>query len=287
MVEVLSKQLLHNSMQTRVATLRWVYHLLIQTPHSMFGHVDELFPLLLKTLSDPSDEVSVRSRSLLTVKATCNDQGCVATSDSCYSHVDVSGVYRLCCWTWRFLPSCRRAVLARSGRPRSSRQPSLSSRWPPCCRAAPVSTPTSSSSWSACCSCSAPTASCWRTAARSSYGESAGCSCSAPTASCWRTAARSSYGESAGCSCSAPTASLNLKLPCIAAACTSAYESELDTWPVISQAAVHSAERRRHLPLLRRDSAARAGHQVRVVHDPDSQPHSPHVNRALRVEESA
>ena len=66
MVEVLSKQLLHNSMQTRVATLRWVYHLLIQTPHSMFGHVDELFPLLLKTLSDPSDEVSVRSRSLRT-----------------------------------------------------------------------------------------------------------------------------------------------------------------------------------------------------------------------------
>ena len=180
-----------------------------------------------------------------------------------YTLYVIAAVCRLCCWTLRFWPSCRRAALARSGRPRSSQQPSLSSRWPPCFRAAPVSTPTSSSSWSAC------------------------CSCSALTASCWRTAARSSYGESAGCSCSAPTASLNLKLPCIAAACTSAYESELDTWPVISQAAVHSAERGRHLPLLRRDSAARAGHQVRVVHDPDSQPHSPHVNRALRVEESA
>ena len=58
MVEVLSKQLVHTSMQTRVATLRWLFHLLLKTPHSMFTHVDELFPLLLKTLSDPSDEVS-------------------------------------------------------------------------------------------------------------------------------------------------------------------------------------------------------------------------------------
>ena len=34
-VEVLTKQLLHDSMQTRIASLRWIYHLHINTPNKV------------------------------------------------------------------------------------------------------------------------------------------------------------------------------------------------------------------------------------------------------------
>lgn len=57
LVNVLSKQLLHISMQTRIAVLRWFFHLYIKIPHKIFRHVKEIFPILLQTLSDPSDEV--------------------------------------------------------------------------------------------------------------------------------------------------------------------------------------------------------------------------------------
>ncbi|XP_054278723.1 protein VAC14 homolog isoform X2 [Macrosteles quadrilineatus] len=56
-VNVLTRQLLHNSVQTKVAVLRWIYHLHTKLPHRMMCHVDELFPILLKVLSDSSDEV--------------------------------------------------------------------------------------------------------------------------------------------------------------------------------------------------------------------------------------
>uniref|UniRef100_A0A803SS37 Protein VAC14 homolog n=1 Tax=Anolis carolinensis TaxID=28377 RepID=A0A803SS37_ANOCA len=45
-------------MMTRIAVLKWLYHLYIKTPRKMFRHTDSLFPILLKTLSDESDEVS-------------------------------------------------------------------------------------------------------------------------------------------------------------------------------------------------------------------------------------
>lgn len=35
MVDVLSRQLLHESMQTRIASLRWIYHLHIKTPNKV------------------------------------------------------------------------------------------------------------------------------------------------------------------------------------------------------------------------------------------------------------
>ncbi|XP_006816625.1 protein VAC14 homolog [Saccoglossus kowalevskii] len=57
MVDVLTRHLLHTSMQTRMAVLKWIYHLHIKTPNKIFNHVEELFPVLLKTLSDTSDEV--------------------------------------------------------------------------------------------------------------------------------------------------------------------------------------------------------------------------------------
>ncbi|KAK2496939.1 hypothetical protein MC885_002904 [Smutsia gigantea] len=43
-------------MMTRIAVLRWLYHLYIKTPRKMFRHTDSLFPILLQTLSDESDE---------------------------------------------------------------------------------------------------------------------------------------------------------------------------------------------------------------------------------------
>ncbi|PSN34186.1 Protein VAC14 [Blattella germanica] len=57
LVDVLIKHLPHTSVQTKVAVLRWIYHLHIKVPNKMFRHVDELFPVLLRTLSDSSDEV--------------------------------------------------------------------------------------------------------------------------------------------------------------------------------------------------------------------------------------
>ncbi|XP_031569488.1 protein VAC14 homolog [Actinia tenebrosa] len=56
-VEVLTKQLAHKSIPTRIAMLRWVLQLHLKTPNKLFQHIEVLFPELLKTLSDPSDEV--------------------------------------------------------------------------------------------------------------------------------------------------------------------------------------------------------------------------------------
>ncbi|NXP78704.1 VAC14 protein, partial [Ramphastos sulfuratus] len=58
-VQVLDCHLHDNStgMMTRIAVLKWLYHLYIKTPRKMFRHTDSLFPILLRTLSDESDEV--------------------------------------------------------------------------------------------------------------------------------------------------------------------------------------------------------------------------------------
>ncbi|XP_050464028.1 protein VAC14 homolog [Cataglyphis hispanica] len=56
-VEVLTKHLLYLSVQTKVAVLKWIHHLFINIPHKMFNHIEDLFPILMKSLSDTSDEV--------------------------------------------------------------------------------------------------------------------------------------------------------------------------------------------------------------------------------------
>jgi len=56
-LEVLTRQLSHKQIHTRVAVLRWVLQLHMKTPHRLFQHIEQLFPSLVKTLSDPSDEV--------------------------------------------------------------------------------------------------------------------------------------------------------------------------------------------------------------------------------------
>ncbi|KAG8143782.1 putative Protein VAC14-like protein [Naja naja] len=45
--------------------LKWLYHLYIKTPRKMFRHTDSLFPILLKTLSDDSDEVILKDLEVL------------------------------------------------------------------------------------------------------------------------------------------------------------------------------------------------------------------------------
>lgn len=52
-------------MMTRIAVLKWLYHLYIKTPRKMFRHTDRLFPVLLKTLSDESDEVILKDLEVL------------------------------------------------------------------------------------------------------------------------------------------------------------------------------------------------------------------------------
>ncbi|XP_072925801.1 protein VAC14 homolog isoform X2 [Hemitrygon akajei] len=52
-------------MMTRIAILKWLYHLYIKTPRKMFWHTDGLFPMLLKTLSDESDEVILKDLEVL------------------------------------------------------------------------------------------------------------------------------------------------------------------------------------------------------------------------------
>ncbi|XP_055993021.1 protein VAC14 homolog [Sorex fumeus] len=52
-------------MMTRIAVLKWLYHLYIRTPRKMFRHTDSLFPTLLHTLSDESDEVILKDLEVL------------------------------------------------------------------------------------------------------------------------------------------------------------------------------------------------------------------------------
>lgn len=66
-VQVLDRHLHDSStgMMTRIAVLKWLYHLYIKTPRKMFRHTDSLFPMLLKTLSDESDEVILKDLEVL------------------------------------------------------------------------------------------------------------------------------------------------------------------------------------------------------------------------------
>ncbi|KAJ8934149.1 hypothetical protein NQ314_013559 [Rhamnusium bicolor] len=56
-VEVLTQYLMHNSIQTKVAVLKWIHDLYTKLPNKMVEHIDILFPALQRTLSDESDQV--------------------------------------------------------------------------------------------------------------------------------------------------------------------------------------------------------------------------------------
>lgn len=56
-VDVLTRQLSHREISTRLTVLQWVRQLHMKTPHRLFNHMEQLFPALVKTVSDESDEV--------------------------------------------------------------------------------------------------------------------------------------------------------------------------------------------------------------------------------------
>ena len=51
------RQLVKGYVSSRPATLQWIQTLLNKCPHDVMPSIEELFPLLLRILSDPSDEV--------------------------------------------------------------------------------------------------------------------------------------------------------------------------------------------------------------------------------------
>lgn len=65
LVEVLSQQLQRGRVETKLASLRWVYHLFKICQQRMVKFVDDIFPVLLKTLSDTSDEVVILNLQVL------------------------------------------------------------------------------------------------------------------------------------------------------------------------------------------------------------------------------
>ncbi|XP_072403206.1 protein VAC14 homolog isoform X2 [Diabrotica undecimpunctata] len=56
-LEVLNQYLMHNSIQTKVAVLKWIHDLYTKLPNKMGEYFDILFPALQRTLSDESDQV--------------------------------------------------------------------------------------------------------------------------------------------------------------------------------------------------------------------------------------
>ncbi|XP_046397230.1 protein VAC14 homolog [Ischnura elegans] len=57
-VEELTKHLSHASVATKVAVLGWIHHLHSCMPHQVLAHLEKgLFPAMIRTLCDPSDEV--------------------------------------------------------------------------------------------------------------------------------------------------------------------------------------------------------------------------------------
>ncbi|XP_066493744.1 protein VAC14 homolog isoform X2 [Tiliqua scincoides] len=81
-------------MMTRIAVLKWLYHLYIKTPRKMFRHTDSLFPILLKTLSDESDEVILKDLEVLAEIASSpagqtEDQGPYENSDAQAGQLDL------------------------------------------------------------------------------------------------------------------------------------------------------------------------------------------------------
>jgi len=64
-IEVLTRQLQRGTVHSKIAALKWIYHLFINIPKKMFQHIDNIFPVLLKTLSDHSDEVVILDLEVL------------------------------------------------------------------------------------------------------------------------------------------------------------------------------------------------------------------------------
>ncbi|XP_053682737.1 protein VAC14 homolog [Sabethes cyaneus] len=61
-MEVLRQYLIHSSVPTKIAVLKWVHHLFTEVHDEMSSHANNLFPVLLRDcLSDNSDEVVLQA----------------------------------------------------------------------------------------------------------------------------------------------------------------------------------------------------------------------------------
>ncbi|XP_065072860.1 protein VAC14 homolog [Ochlerotatus camptorhynchus] len=61
-MEVLRQYLIHSSVPTKIAVLKWVHHLFTEVHDEMSSHANNLFPVLLRDcLSDSSDEVVLQA----------------------------------------------------------------------------------------------------------------------------------------------------------------------------------------------------------------------------------
>uniref|UniRef100_F6XH13 Protein VAC14 homolog n=1 Tax=Ciona intestinalis TaxID=7719 RepID=F6XH13_CIOIN len=56
-VDVFTEHLDFDSTYTKSAVIRWITHLLIKIPYSIFDHVEKIFTEVMKRLSDPADDV--------------------------------------------------------------------------------------------------------------------------------------------------------------------------------------------------------------------------------------
>ena len=65
--EVLDRELRRqdNTTATKVAALKWIYHLHSQAPNMVQQHIQRLFPVLLSVLRDPSEEVVILDLEVL------------------------------------------------------------------------------------------------------------------------------------------------------------------------------------------------------------------------------
>lgn len=73
-MEVLLKQLRNTPVPCKTAVLRWIYHLHNKIPNRMCRYLEELFHVLLRTLSDPSDEVVLLVIQVLAQIASTTNQ---------------------------------------------------------------------------------------------------------------------------------------------------------------------------------------------------------------------
>lgn len=71
-MEVLKMYLVHNLVNTKVNSLRWIHHLFSEVQNEMSDHAGNLLPVLLNILNDNSDEVVLEGLTVIAdiVKST-------------------------------------------------------------------------------------------------------------------------------------------------------------------------------------------------------------------------
>uniref|UniRef100_A0A0N4ZX00 Protein VAC14 homolog n=1 Tax=Parastrongyloides trichosuri TaxID=131310 RepID=A0A0N4ZX00_PARTI len=71
-VDVLLFHISYEAIETRIASLKWIQKIYLSLPTELFLFMDELFPKLLSSLTDPSDEVLILAIDILA--EVCGDR---------------------------------------------------------------------------------------------------------------------------------------------------------------------------------------------------------------------